>query len=181
MSNKKKVQKNIAIGQETKYVDNEVIENYVSGDIVMHNCLEQIKDILKNEHCSNKEYSLFKNELALNLDNVEIAIKKGTSYREPTVDFVVGLENSQLLLTEAKYLVDNMENIAIDIDKKIKHSKDLLTSNPNFGSIYKKKIILLNSKNFEQKRRRLMNLLNNDVSYYPSTSIEFYSKFFEKP
>lgn len=180
MSNKKKVQKNLAVGKEAKYVDNEVIENYVSGDNIMHVCLEPIKDILKNEHCGKKEYSLFNNELALNLDNVEIAIKKGTPNREPTVDFVVGLENSQLLLTEVKYLVNNMENIANDIDKKIKHSRDLLTSNPKFGSIYNKKIILLNSKDFEQKRRKLMSLLNNDISFYPSTSIDFYSKFFKK-
>ena len=39
--------------------------------------VEKIKDILKNEHCSNKEYSLFKNELALNLDNVEKNIING--------------------------------------------------------------------------------------------------------
>ncbi len=179
MLDKGKKRKSISYGKEIKYLNNTAINDYVLGNNIMYSCLEPIKNILKNEHCSKKEYSLFKNELALNLDKVEEVIKKGTSQRKPTVDFVVGLGNSQLLLTEAKILSNNMENIANDINKKIKHSKELLTNNPKFTSIYNKIVILLSPKNFEQKKNKLMSLLKNDISsFYPSTSTDFYSKFF---
>lgn len=178
MSSKKKARRGVIDYRNVKYINNTAIEDYVSEDPIMSNSLELIKDILIREKCKDNNVK-FSEELALNLDKVESERQRGTSRRDNTVDFVVGLGNKHLLLIEAKFGSKNMENIASDIHKKIKHSKELLVSNPNFVSLYDKKLILLDSNKFEQNKRKLMNLLHHDVSFYPATATEFYSTFFD--
>lgn len=177
MSNKKKTQQ-VVIDNKIKYLDNSVIEDYASQDSIMYKSLEPIKDILIREKCKDRNIK-FSKELALNLDKVEIEKQKGTPYNDNTVDLVLGLENKQLLLVEAKYDAKNMENIARDIHKKIKHSIELLVSNPKFVSLHNKKIVLLASENFQQNKRKLMSLLKNDSSFHPVTTTEFYYTYFK--
>ena len=43
----------------------------------------------------------------------------------------------------------------------------------------KKKIILLSNDKFEQNKRRLLNLLDNDISFYPLNVEQFYLTFFK--
>lgn len=178
MSNKKKKKKQVVIDNTIKYNDNTVIEDYASEDFIMYKSLEPIKDILIREKCKDRNIK-FSKELALNLDKVEIEKKKKTPYMDNTVDLVIGLENKHLLLVEAKYDAQNMENIARDIHKKIKHSRELLVSNPKFVSLYNKKIILLHSEKIEENKRRLMSYLKNDISFHPLTTTEFYFTYFE--
>lgn len=180
MSSKKRAQKSVIIRKEPKFIDNTVILDYTSENQIMSQSLEPIKKILQDEKCKEKGIK-FTNELALDLDNVEIEMKKGTSSDESnTVDFVVGLENKHLLLVEAKFEAKNMNNIASEIPKKIKHSKEILISNTKFTNIYSKIIILLNSDNFQQNKRKLLNLLDNKISYSPMKVNEFYNTFFER-
>ena len=178
MSSKKKIQRGIVATQEIKYLDNTSIEKYASGDHIMSKSLEPIKSILIREKCKDKNIK-FSKELALNLDKVEIESQKGTSYRDSTVDFVLGLENKQLLLIEAKFESKSMDNIAGSISKKIKHSAEMLSSNPNFISLYNKYLILLDSEKFHQNKNRLMSLLNNNPAFCPARVSDFYSMFFE--
>ena len=162
------------------FIDNIFINKYASGDLVMVRSLELIKDILIREKCKDRKI-LFKDELAINLDKVETEYKKGTSCNDNTIDFVVGLKNNKLLLVEAKFSANNMENVAKTLSKKTKHSKELLTSNQYFIGFYGKVLILLsNNEKFHQNKRKLMSLLLNDtLNYYPLTIDEFYSVFFK--
>lgn len=177
MSNKKKTRRNVVAYRDVKFTNNTAIKDYASEDPIMFNSLELIKDILISEKCKDNNIK-FTEELGLNLDKVESKKQRGTSFCDNTVDFVVGLTNKQLLLVEAKFEAKNMEKIANEIHKKIKHSKELLVSNPKFVSLYDKKIILLDSEKFEQNKRKLMNYLNNDVSFHPATTTDFYTNFF---
>ena len=178
MSSKRCTQKNMGINKGAKYLENADIEDYVSEDKVMRLCLEKIITILRREGCKEKNLK-FTCEVALDLDKVEIENRKGTSNRDNTVDFVIGLGNKQLLLVEAKFDAKNMENVASDIPKKVKHSREILTCNPKFVSFYNKSLILLNSEKFEQNKRKLLTLLNNQTSYAPMKVNEFYTTFFE--
>lgn len=72
------------------YRGEKAIRNFVAGNSIMINCLDFIQTILKNEKYKEKQCP-FDQEIALNLDKVEILAKKGT-LRDKTVDFVVCLE-----------------------------------------------------------------------------------------
>ena len=91
------------------YRGEKAIRNFVAGNSIMINCLDFIQTILKNEKYKEKKCP-FDQEIALNLDKVEILVKKGT-LRDKTVDFVVCLEQNWLLLVEAKLEVENVANI----------------------------------------------------------------------
>lgn len=179
MSNKKQKNNSTLYNEmEAKYLDNTSITNYALEDKDMVNSLELIRNILLNEHCKDKNI-LFTNQLGLNLDKVEILKTKKSSIHNSTVDFVVGLAKGQLLLVEAKFDAKNMEKIASEIYRKVDHSKELLISNTSFVGCYKKKIILLSNDKFEQNKRRLLNLLDNDISFYPLNVEQFYLFFFK--
>lgn len=180
MSSKKRKQKINDEGNKVKYLDNTAILDYVSENRIMQQSLVLIKKILHDEKCKERNLK-FTDELALNLDKVEIEMKKGTSSEESkTVDFVIGLENRLLLLVEAKFDAKNMDNVAREMPKKIKHSKEILVGNTKFIDLYHKTIILLSSDNFEQNKTRLLNQLCNNTAYSPMNVKEFYSSFFEK-
>ena len=95
-----------------------------------------------------------------------------------TVDMVIGLENKKLLLVEIKLDCEKVDNIAKEILEKITYSKDMLKSNPVFVSFYNKILVLLNNDNFEQKKRRLKNLLiSRDKNIEPYKVSQLYSDF----
>lgn len=58
---------------------NDVIIDYASGDKIMNQCLQPLIDILKKEHCKEKNLP-FTYEIALNLDDVE-KLKKNRCQR----------------------------------------------------------------------------------------------------
>ena len=179
MSNKKQKRNSLNGGTDCKFLDNTSIKEYVSGDSIMIKAVKPIKEILYDEKC--KEKHNFSKELALNLDQVEILRQMGTSNREKTVDFVVGLENKQLLLVEAKFQVDNVANIVSDFVDKLNHSKRILTGNPNFRNFYKKNIILLSQIKFQQNYHKLRTMLaGKSNTTEPQTISTFYNTFFSK-
>ena len=117
----------------------------------------------------------------MDLDQVEIENRRGTSDRENTVDFVVGLENKQLLLVEAKFEVKNVANIVTDFIDKLCHSKRILNANINIRSIYNKEIILLNQQCFQQNYNRLRTMLaSKSRTTEPQTVSVFYDTFFKR-
>lgn len=59
-----------------KYLSNDAIVNFVTGNKIMTACLDSILNILKNEKYKEKKWT-FNAEIALNLDKVECLIKKG--------------------------------------------------------------------------------------------------------
>lgn len=140
-----------------KYKDESVIRNFASGIDQMEKSINYIKCILQQEGYKNKKCP-FDQEVALNLDQVEILSRKGT-LRDKTVDFVVGLEKDWLLLVEAKLDVENVENITKNIHEKIKHSLDILKSNINYIHAEDLVIVLLKDQNFQQQSNRLRRLL----------------------
>lgn len=158
---------------------NEVINNFASYDKEMCQCIQTVLEILRQEHYKEKQ-SPFTDEQALNLDKVETLKKKGIkgSKTMKTVDMVIGLENKKLLLVEIKLDCEKVDNIAKEILEKITYSKDMLKSNPVFVSFYNKILVLLNNDNFEQKKRRLKNLLiSRDKNIEPYKVSQLYSDF----
>ena len=181
MSSKNTKKKGASLNNNTgvKFLDNTAISNYVSGDSVMENAVKPIKEILDKEKC--KEKHNFTYEQALDLDQVEIENRRGTSDRGNTVDFVVGLENKQLLLVEAKFEVKNVANIVTDFIDKLCHSKRILNANINIRSIYNKEIILLNQQCFHQNYNRLRTMLaSKSRTTEPQTVSVFYDTFFKR-
>ena len=179
---------------------NDVIIDYASGDKIMNQCLQPLIDILKKEHCKEKNLP-FTDEIALNLDDVEKLKKTGVngSKMMNTVDMVIGLYKNRLLMVEIKLDCKSVKDIPKDIcDKishsrdllienpkpkdicdKISHSRDLLIENPKFVTFEKKIPVLIKNDNFEQNKRRLKNYLmgkNKDIE--PYTVNGFYSTFF---
>lgn len=162
---------------QRKYKDELSIRNFVAGNGIMEASIDYIKCILQNEGYKNKK-KFFKNEIALNLDKVEILQKKGT-LRDKTVDFVVGLDKDWLLLVEAKLDVDNVENITKCIFDKILHSKNILKSNINYIHSESIVIILLKDQNFQQQSNRLRKLLlAHTPNIKPLRVCDFYENYF---
>lgn len=169
--------KNDKSNMQRKYKNELSIRNFVSGNRIMEASIDYIKCILQNEGYKNKK-DIFTNEIALNLDMVEISLKKGT-LRDKTVDFVVGLDQDWLLLVEAKLKVDNVENITKSIFDKIRHSMDILKSNLNYIHSESVVIILLKDQNFQQQSNRLRKLLlarTPDIK--PLRVCDFYKNYF---
>lgn len=162
-------------GKEHIYRGNEGITSYATGDACMKECLELIADILRNEGYIGKEQPFVK-EKALNLDKVEILYRKAR--REKTVDFVVCLEKNWLLLVEAKFDVDKVDNIADDIKDKIRHSKEILQSNVNFVHCEGKTIVLLKNDHFHERSNRLKKRLNANPDISPARVCDFYKNYF---
>lgn len=88
-------------------------------------CLKTWAELLKREGYSQQ--TLFKQEKAIDLDDVEKRLAVRKSGKECTVDFVTGLSDKTLLMIEAKLNVKAALNIsATEIRLKIEHSRDLL-------------------------------------------------------
>lgn len=159
------------------YRGEKAIRNFVAGNSIMINCLDFIQTILKNEKYKEKKCP-FDQEIALNLDKVEILVKKGT-LRDKTVDFVVCLEQNWLLLVEAKLEVENVANIAKTIQDKIEHSKVLLRSCDNYIHSGESVIVLLNNKYYQEQSNKLRRLLiAKNINIKPYRVCDFYKEYF---
>lgn len=162
-----------------KYLSNDAIVNFVTGNKIMTACLDSILNILKNEKYKEKKCP-FNAEIALNLDKVECLIKKGGE-RAKTVDFVVCLEKDWLLLVEAKLEVSNVENIARNIQGKIENSKNILCSCDNYIHSEESVVILLNNNKYQEQSNKLRRLLiGKNINIKPFNVRSFYEHFFLK-
>lgn len=160
---------------ELKYEEGR-IESFARINPRMTECVETIKEILKNEHHKSGKMP-FTTQTALNLDRYE-RVRKKRSTPQSTVDFVVGLSNNYLLPVEAKLEVENVENITKDIATKRSHSLEILRSSEGFVHHTKQMVILLSDKNFFQKERKLRNLLKNNPAYSIHNVERFYKAYF---
>ena len=159
------------------YRGEKAIRNFVAGNSIMINCLDFIQTILKNEKYKEKQCP-FDQEIALNLDKVEILAKKGT-LRDKTVDFVVCLEKDWLLLVEAKLEVENVANIGKTIQDKIEHSKVLLRLCDNYIHSEESVVVLLNNKHYQEQSNKLRKLLiAKNVNIKPYRVCDFYKEYF---
>jgi hypothetical protein len=159
-----------------KYRGAAPLQQFVQGNPTMLESIQQIAEILHNEHCTDAHS--FTDQIALNLDAVESRLTKGYN-QEKTVDFVVCLEKNRLLLVEAKFDVKTVKNIADAIADKIRHSKDLLIAQ---GAVVidSTTIVLLNCKQFEQRRNKLQRLLLANTAMIKSMRVaDFYHEYFE--
>ncbi len=160
---------------EPKYEEG-CIESFARRNPRMTECVETIRNILKNEHHKSGKMP-FTAQTALNLDRYE-RVREKRSTSQSTVDFVVGLRNNYLLPVEAKLEVENVENIVKDIATKRRHSLDILRSSEGFIHHTKQMVILLNDKNFFQKERKLRNLLRNNPIYSIHNVERFHKAYF---
>ena len=177
MSEKKKSKKESISLTNRKY-KNDSIRNFVAGNRILTECLESIREILYSEHYRGRQCP-FNEEIALNLDKVEIRLKKG-NVRDKTIDFVVGLEKDWLLLVEAKLGVENVDNIAKTICEKIAYSKALLQGYENFVHADDLTIVLLNDEKFQQQANRLRTqLIAKSINIKPCNVAQFYKDYFD--
>lgn len=96
------------------------------------NKLETLQSIFRTE---GYNATLFSDETGVNLDKIEIERCKGTTGRQATMDFAIGISHEgkkrQMLLVELKFNVKNPANVTkADIDNKIRHSIELLSHQP---------------------------------------------------
>lgn len=165
--------------EKHRYQGNHIIEKFVEGNHLLVKCLQPILAILKEENYKEK-ICPFTDQIALNLDKVEILCKKGT-IREKTVDFVVGLEKDWLLLVEVKLDVENMDNIVKCIKEKIEHSKVVLQSCENYIHCENSVVVLLNNNRFQERSNRLRrSLISINPHIKPYRVCDFYQQYFDK-
>lgn len=180
MSAKAKTEKGKSVVKHV-YRSDAAIRGFVRGDACMEKSLDKLVRILRREDYKGRACP-FKDEMALDLDNVEKLLKQGKSgvKQGETVDFVVCLEKDWLLLVEAKFGVDIVtKNLKGDICDKLRCSRDMLKSCDNFVHFENTVIVLLADKNYQQNYRRLRNLLmprNPEVE--PMNVAKLYSEYF---
>ena len=180
MSAKAKSEKGKSVVKHV-YRSDTAIRGFVRGDACMEKSLDKVVRILRREGYKGRACP-FKDEMALDLDNVEKLLKKGKSgvKQSETVDFVVCLEKDWLLLVEAKFGVDIVtKNLKGDICNKIRHSRDILKSCDNFVHFENAVVVLLQDRNYQQNYRRLRNMLMPlHPEVVPSTVSGLYSDYF---
>ena len=157
-----------------KYKGNKIIEEFANSiSKQWARCIEPVQSILQKEGCRER-YSL-NSEKALNLDAVESTLAK-VEGRSPnnTVDMVIGCENKSLLMVEAKFNVNSIDNIARkSITDKIRYSRHRICCNENY-SVFPTTIVLLNNNRFEQRKNSLLRNMNNkSFMVFPMTTSNF--------
>lgn len=158
-----------------KYQNNDSLQKYVFGDSSMGKCVDLIKNIISKEGYKGK--NPFSKQQAINLDKYEFLTCAGK--RDNTVDFVFCCEKGTLVLCEAKFRIDGVGNFVKTLNKKIKHSKDILLSNVNIVSCYHVTLVLLPDKNFYQNERMFNNLFSNNLYKLRVITVgDFYENFF---
>ena len=110
----------------------EIWANSCSQQPSPRNYIYSIETILHKDY-KKLSCTEFSDKYAWDADAYEIACKKGTK-RDETVDFVVGLENGQLLMVEAKLDVENVTNLKGEVERKISHTKSILVTSLHFKS-----------------------------------------------
>lgn len=142
--------------------------------------LEKINDLFKNEGFKGK--ALFGQEIAINLDKIEAKLsRKDKREQRKTVDFAVGIsdngKNKQMLMVELKLNVSNPDGITKkDIEEKIKHSNDLLGTDPQIG---KEKYILFQNCVKQQAKHYIGRVYVNRPSIHVLSPQEFKRKIIQ--
>ena len=166
-----------------KYKDKKSICKWAADTslpISPQNFIRCISDILHDDYKKLK-CPCFDETFAWDADEFEIELKKGKDRsRSETVDFVVGLENGQLLMVEAKLSVSNVDNIKGEVEKKIEHTRHYLVSSYAFTSCYKPSIVLFGPKDIERNIRRYRNMRNSQTDIVPMSVEKFYNTFFDQ-
>ena len=153
MSKSKK--KNSEVHHIPHYKNNECIENFARESNYMR-YIDQFDNILRKESCPRSQ-CIFKDVKAFDFDRCETSLKqKNKNQEKPTVDCVVGMDKSTLVLVEMKFEVKTlkMKNVAKNIKDKRDYSLKIFNQLENF-SCYSKVIILLSDKGFEQHKGNL--------------------------
>lgn len=143
--------------------------------------LQKISDLLKS---AGAKHSPFKNELAFNMDEIEIQLASNENRaRRRTMDMALCVtkpakSNSQTLLTELKLKVNNEKNIgATELKQKIECSVRIL--NKNFDNpIHHNYLFVFNERVKQRAQNRIRNLFANKPNYKVLGVNEFYQSYF---
>ena len=154
----------------------EIWANSCSQQPSPRNYIYPIETILHKDY-KKLSCTEFSDKYAWDADAYEIACKKGTK-RDETVDFVVGLENGQLLMVEAKLDVENVTNLKGEVERKISHTKSILVTSLHFKSCATPSVVLFGGKNLERNIRRYRNMRNNKTDIVPMSLSDFYKRYF---
>lgn len=165
------------------FLSNRTIEKFASEGkcALMHEYLKPIAEMLRCEHYRRREMP-FTSELGIYLDGVEAELAKHDKVdRKCTVDFLFGVGNDWILLTEAKLDVCRPGKMSVsDLKDKINHSKELITNNEMSYHIEPTTIVLLKDENFSQSYRELKQKVSNSLKIEPMTVSQLYKSVFEK-
>ena len=157
-----------------KYKDSSSLLQYVDSDSQKKKCIVDIHSKLIDEHYRGPR--LFNDEVCLDLDKYEKLIH--SKRQNPSVDFLVALENDWLLLVEAKLKVESITSkFAKEITEKYDKSRQLIRCDSYVHEISCLPI-LLHDRNFHQNRRELMSYLKGNPVYAPMRVADFTEKYF---
>lgn len=163
------------------YKNNDCIESFArEANYMMY--IDRFDNILRKESCPQSQ-CIFKDVKAFDFDRCETSLKKKNKNQEkPTVDCVVGMDNSTLVLVEMKFEVKTlkMKNVAKNIKDKRDYSLKIFNQLENF-SCYSKVIILLSDKRFEQHKGNLRRELFLKLGQFEIMKVsDFYKDHFPK-
>ena len=163
------------------YKNNDCIESFArEANYMMY--IDRFDNILRKESCPQSQ-CIFKDVKAFDFDRGETSLKKKNKNQEkPTVDCVVGMDNSTLVLVEMKFEVKTlkMKNVAKNIKDKRDYSLKIFNQLENF-SCYSKVIILLSDKRFEQHKGNLRRELFLKPGQFEIMKVsDFYKDHFPK-
>lgn len=157
-----------------KYKDSSSLLQYVDSDSQKKKCIVDIHSKLIDEHYRGPR--LFNDEVCLDLDKYEKLIH--SKRQNPSVDFLVALENDWLLLVEAKLNVESITaKLAKEITDKYVKSRRLIRCDSYVHEVNSLPI-LLHDSNFQQNRRKLMAYLKENPIYAPMKVSEFREIYF---
>lgn len=164
------------------FVSNCTIQRFADEDkyALMQKFLRPIAEMLREEHYKRKDMP-FTSELGIYLDGVEIELaKRNRVNRKRTVDFLFGVGEDWILMTEAKLDVSNPREMEIsELKEKITHSKVLISNSKMLYHIEQNTIVLLKDDNFQQSYRILKNKVSNSLNIVPMTVSQLYDLVFK--
>lgn len=156
--------------------DEEVLKCHLFAQKWSGCCLKTWVELLKREGHSRQ--TPFKQEKALDLDDVEKRLAAQKSGKESTVDFVTGLSDRTLLMVEAKFNAKDASNIsATEIRSKIEHSRDLLMQDC-FTQIAVPVIILFNDNVCSRAKNELKRKFAANPNIIIASVNDLHKRFF---
>lgn len=151
-----------------------IIEEF-SVEIHGNNCIERVSDIIRRE--GGKCSKVFDNKKALNLDLLESKLAGKNTAK--SVDMTLGCRNNTLVMIEAKFRVQSIDNHFVsEIKQKFSQSRLRLNTSESF-SIHPKGILLFDKHSYQQNKNRFMSFMMNDNQFVPLTVSSFYDKVFK--
>ncbi|MBQ8969292.1 MAG: hypothetical protein IJ064_06140 [Bacteroidaceae bacterium] len=166
-----------------RFLSNDTIQNFANEDkyALMPGFIKPIAELLRNEHYKRKAMPFYTEE-GIYLDGVEIELAKRNRVScKRTVDFLFGVGNKWILLTEAKFDVSNPREMKVsELKEKIAHSKELVSNSRMATQIEANTIVLLKDENFSQLYRELKNKVSNSLHIVPMNVGQFYQTIFAK-